>query len=480
MEDTHVHALDYVSVIRRRKWWLTVPLALSVLVGLALVRWLPKEYTSTTTLGVLAPMVSPNLVSQSTRLDNQERLRAMSQQLTSQAILARVVREEGLGPGSPEDPQVGAIRGAIRVAVPDPVAITNEPRRLDTFLVSYSDSDPVRSQRIANRLASVFVDETSKSREERAEDTSAFIATELRASQARLADLEGRLRTAKEAYMGRLPEQTQANLETLNGLRQQLQTNAMALRGEQDRLSMIERQIEGLMQGSNDVLVMAAGSGAALPPETRVISLQRELAAARAMYTDKHPEVQRLQDELAAARQDAAADRSKPEADRLAQLQIDPTYRQLVADREMGRLRIRELQRANADAQRQIGVYQGRVEAAPMVEQQLASVQRDYDLAKQQYNDLSSKLHASMIAESVERNRSGEQFTLLSPAPFPTVPTKPIPFRVMLVSILAGLFLGGALTLGREYFDRSVHDVRDLKDEFDVPVLGEVATIRPV
>jgi capsular polysaccharide biosynthesis protein len=69
---------------------------------------------------------------------------------------------------------------------------------------------------------------------------------------------------------------------------------------------------------------------------------------------------------------------------------------------------------------------------------------------------------------------------MLSPAPFPTVPTKPIPFRVMLVSILAGLFLGGALTLGREYFDRSVHDVRDLKDEFDVPVLGEVATIRPV
>jgi len=479
MEDTHVHALDYVSVVRRRKWWLVAPLALSILVGLALVRWLPKEYTSTTTLGVLAPMVSPNLVKQSSPLDNQERLRAMSQQLTSQPILARVIREEGFG-SDPQAPQIGQIRASISVAVPDPVAITNEPRRLDTFLVSYSDPDPERSQRVANRLATVFVDETSKAREEHAEDTSAFIATELRASQARLADLEGRLRASKEAYMGRLPEQTQANLQTLNGLRQQLQTNAMALRGEQDRLSMIERQLEGLKQGSNDVLVMARGNDAALPPETRAISLQRELAAARGMYTDKHPEVQRLQDELAAARRDAAADREKPEADRLAQLQIDPSYRQLVADREMGRLRIRELQRGNADAQRQIGQYQNRVEAAPMVEQQLASVQRDYDLAKQQYNDLSSKLHASMIAESVERNRSGEQFTMLSPAPFPTVPTKPIPFRVMLVSILAGLFLGGALTLGREYFDRSVHDVRDLKDEFDVPVLGEVATIRPV
>jgi succinoglycan biosynthesis transport protein ExoP len=477
MEDTHVHALDYVSVLRRRKWWLAVPIAASILVGLALVRWLPKEYTSTTTLGVLAPMVSPNLVSQSVPLDNQERLRAMSQQLTSLSILTRVVQEEGLGSGSPKDPQIGRMRAAISVEVPDPVAVTNEPRRLDTFLVSYADPEPARAQRVANRLASVFVDETSKVREEHAEDTSAFIATQLRASQARLADLEGQLRTSKEVYMGRLPEQTQANLQNLNGLRQQLQTNGMALRGEQDRLSMIERQIDALKRGSEDVLVMPRGNDASLPPETRVITLQRELAAAQTTYTDKHPEVQRLKDDLAAARRAAASDREKPEADRLAVLQIDPAYRQLVADREIARMRVRELERASADGQRQIALYQGRVEAAPMVEQQLASVQRDYDLAKQQYNDLSSKLHTSMIAESVERNRSGEQFTVLYPASLPTEPTKPIPLRVMLVSILGGICLGCALSLGREYLDRSVHDVRDLKDEFEVPILGEVARI---
>ena len=98
----------------------------------------------------------------------------------------------------------------------------------------------------------------------------------------------------------------------------------------------------------------------------------------------------------------------------------------------MARLRIRELQRAVSDAQRQIGQYQARVEAAPMVEQQLATVQRDYDLEKQQYSELSAKLHASTIAENVERNRSGEQFTILYPASYPTEPTKPVPWRVML------------------------------------------------
>ena len=76
MEHIHVHALDYVSVLHRRKWWLIVPSVLSVLVGLALVRYLPKEYRSTATLGVAAPIVSPNLVNQLTPLDNQERMAA--------------------------------------------------------------------------------------------------------------------------------------------------------------------------------------------------------------------------------------------------------------------------------------------------------------------------------------------------------------------------------------------------------------------
>ena len=266
--------------------------------------------------------------------------------------------------------------------------------------------------------------------------------TQFRASQARLADLEARLRKAKEAYMGRLPEQTAANLQTLSGLRQQLEANATGLRGEQDRLSMIERQIEGLKQGSGDVVFVPRGSEASLPPENRVVTLQRELAVARGMYTDKHPDVQRLEEELANARKDVVADREKPASDRLAQLQTDPTYRQLIADREMARLRIREIQRAGTDAQRQIGQYQARVEAAPMVEQQLATVQRDYDLEKDQYAQLSAKLHASTIAENVERNRSGEQFTILYPASYPTEPTKPVPWRVMLIAIAGGICLG--------------------------------------
>src|SRR5436190_17870226 len=151
MEETHVHALDYLSVVRRRKRWLIVPIVSSFLVGLLLVRFLPKEYRSSATLSVAAPDVSLNLVNQAQALDNEERVRAISQQLMSPEILARVAKEEGLVVGSSVDAVVNQMRKKVEIAVPEPVAQTNEPRRLDAFILSYTDAEQGRAQHVANR-----------------------------------------------------------------------------------------------------------------------------------------------------------------------------------------------------------------------------------------------------------------------------------------------------------------------------------------
>jgi polysaccharide chain length determinant protein (PEP-CTERM system associated) len=474
MDEPQVHALDYLNVLRRRKYWLIVPIVGSVVVGILLVLLLPKEYRSTATLAVAAPIVSPNLVGPTASLDNQDRLRALEQQLLSAPILSQLVRDEKIGDGTLTDARANQLRRQIKFGVPDPVVSTNEIRRLDTFLVSYGDSDPARAQRIANRLVNIFVNENSKTRTEQAQDTAAFLQMSLRDSQYRLDQLEQQLRKAKESHMGQLPEQTQANLQTLSGLRQQQESTASALRTEQDRLSLIVRQIDAMTQGNS---AMTPAAAAASSPEARVVAVQRELDQAQAMYTDIHPEVVRLKEELAAAKAAVVAESKRPAADREAQLKVDPAYRQLLADKAASELRINELRRSEADARRQIGVYQARVEGAPMVEQQLAGVQREYDLEKQQYSDLANKLHAATMVESVERNGGTEQFTVLYAASLPSEPTKPVPLRVMLFSIMAGLVLGGAAVFGREYFDRSVHDANDIQNEFDVPLLGEVSRI---
>jgi polysaccharide chain length determinant protein (PEP-CTERM system associated) len=477
MDSTNSAPLDYFSMIRRRRWTWITPILASALVGWLLVKYLPREYKSSTTIGVTAALVSPSLISQTTPFDNQERMRAIQQQLLSVPILARVARAEGASE-SQVTRRMSQLRSAISITVPDPVAATNEPRRLDTFVINYTDAEPELAQRIANRLASVFVEENSKVRTERANDTTAFIDAQLAASQVRMTEFEARLRRSKEAHVGQLPEQTQANLQTLAGLRQQTVANATLARGERDRLSVIERQIDAIDRNTVDE---PGGNGrpaeGVVSAEARVSTLERDLAAAQATYTDRHPDVLRLKEELVSARRDAQNVRQQPAADRLARLGRNPAYQQLVGEKELSKTRIADLDRDGQETQALIKAYQARVEAAPMVEQQLATIERDYALERQQYSDLSSKQRAATISASVERDRSGERFAVLEPATFPTEPLKPVPMRIMLGSLLAGLCLGAALTLGREYLDTSVHDERDIRDALELPVLGSIKHI---
>jgi polysaccharide chain length determinant protein (PEP-CTERM system associated) len=477
MQEHSFHPLDYLSLVKRRRRWLIVPLALCVLGGVILALVLPRVYRSHATIGVSLPRLSPDLLGSATPASREDRIRAISQQLLSRPVLERVAREEGLAEGRPINEVVDEMLQPDRIKV-EPTEllkdVVSERPQLDAFALSYGAEAPSLAQRVTARLASVFVEASSRARETRAEDTSAFIGAQLKDSKERLDGLEARLREAKESYMGSLPEQTDANLSMAAGLRQQLESTAIALRGEQDRLTMIERQIDAMRQGAFDIIAPGGASG-----QARIFQLQQQLAEARGMYTEKHPEIQRLQDEIAQARRDAEIAGQQPEEDRLTYLRMDPAYAQLVKDRETARLRIRELQRAESQARAQVALYQGRVESAPKVEQQLASLQREYDLERQQYTALSEKLHAAQLAENLERRQGGEHFRVLQAAYLPDAPESPDIPRLLLIAVGLGLALGAGAVLGREYFDRSVHDVRGLQSEFDVPVLGEISTISP-
>lgn len=472
MEERSLHLLDYMSVVRRRKWWLIVPVVVAMIAGGLLALLLPRQYKASTTIAVTSPSLSGDLV-KAGQVDMAERVRALQNELLSRPVLERVVRDTGLAEQMSMDAAVAAIRSSASVAPAKSLAPGSRTGP-DMFVVTYIGSTPEMTQRITNGLASAFVDQHSKIRETRAEETSAFLSTQLEQSQARLKTVEERLRKMKEAYMGRLPEQTQANLQMVTGLRQHQDNTAMALRSEQDRLAMLERQIELMRQGAADAPLSRTPNGNA---QERLLGLRRELDQASAMYTEKHPEIQRLKGEIASTEALVKLEASRPAAEREPVLNADPAYRQLLADRDASKLKIRELERASARAQAEISQYQNRVESAPMIEQQLSSLNREYDLEKQQYNTLAERHQSALIAEDLERRRAGEQFTVLYPAGLPAKPDSPDVPRVLLFAIALGVVAGGVLAVGREYLDRSVYDARTLQSEYELPVLAEIPRI---
>jgi succinoglycan biosynthesis transport protein ExoP len=487
MEERAFHPLDYVSVVRRRKWWFIVPLAVCIVGGALLVMILPKEYKSEAEIGIAAPTLSPELLRGVSALDPAERQRAISQQLLSPAVLERVVREEGINPSAPVPETAAWLRANVErnIDVPRPIGRAEDAKGLERFKLGYVDGDPVRAQRITNRLATVFVEENSKLRTERAENTAAVLEQQMRASHERLTTLQEQLRRQKEANIGRLPTQEGANQQMVNNLHSRLESLTMQLSTEQSRLTTLDSQIAHLRQMTPVITSSSASPMAAeiVAAQTRIQTLTQELAQSRALgYTDEHPDIRRINRELAAARTDLNSAKqpatSGPNREEL--LRTDPVYNQLTLERQLTQNRVRELQRSLGSTNAQIGLYQSRLESAPMVEQALSSLTQENELEKKRYEDLSTKYQNALVAEDLARKQGGERFSVLYPATLPSRPIKPDVMKLMLMSLALGLMLGSVMVVGREFLDRSVHDARALQSEFEIPVLGEIPRIQKV
>jgi len=475
MTERALHPVEYLLILKRRRAWFVIPFLVCSILGIALALLLPATYRSRATIAVQAPAVSPDLVPARASLNNEERIRALYQQLRSPAVLERVAREEGLAREQPIEQAAQDLNERLDVELQKPVA--GQPD-LNAFHIVYDDSTPERAQRIANRVAQVFVDEHSRTREMQAEGTAEFLGNQLRASQEKIKNLEVLLRQAKEQHSGKLPEQTMVNLQSVSGARQQLENTSNTIRFEQDRLSNVERQMQLMRQGA-----YAAPLGSPLQarsPQQRVLELERELAIARGKYTDKHPEIQLLEEDLKNAKAEAVALGQRPQSTRDQLLAADPVYQQLEQEKNQIIIRIKAMQRIEAQLHGDIARYQRAIDAAPMVEQALSGLQREYDLERENYKSLSERHAAAQEQEQITRTRGGERFSVLNGAYLPQAPERPNRLRIVLVALALGFALGGALVFVREYLDWSIRgDAQLLQDQFEVPVLAEIPRIRP-
>ena len=476
MEERSFHPLDYLSVLRRRKRWFLIPFATCVVLGLVAMLVLPRLYESKASIAVAAPTLSPEILKGVSSLDPTERQRAIQQYLLSAVVLERVAREEQIDPAKSSEEMVNWLRRRVEVKVPVPIGGNPRAERgIESFDLYFRDSNPDRTRRVTDRLANVFVEENSRQTTQRAENTVEVLGQQLRASQERLNQFEEQLRVKKERFMGRLPDQVTANLQTANGLRGQLDSISREMSLESNQLLMLESQLEQMRQGGAGAVMTSSGAAAISTAQARINQLNQQLVSARALgYTDKHPEVISLESEIAQARADLAS--AKRDTGGGSVLQADPLYQQKVAERNALKGRIQSLRQAETSIRQQISSYQNRVEAAPMVEQELAGVTREHDSERQRYNDLKTKYDAALLQGDITRQQGGERFSVLYSASRPELASMD-PLRMMLLAFGAGLVLGAVMLVVREFLDRSVHDARSLQSEFEIPVLGEIPTI---
>ena len=491
-----------IATVRRRRWLALIPLLLVLAAAASLALSLPTVWTARATMLINGQQIPEAYVRSSTAGDAEAKLLTLTHQILDGPRLSKIVEQFNLYPAMrrtrPPADVVERMRRDIRVEIPEDRERRNREARWLVFTVAYTATDQEVAVDVANTLAALFDEENRRASEQQAVGTSEFLENQLRDLRARLTSQEQKITAYKEQYLGELPEQREVILRTVERLQLQL-----SIAGENNRRANERRQL--ITQSLNDLDVasaMSTGGGATgLPGETpaaaRLAALRQELTALQTTYSDKYPDVistkeqirlleQRVaqEDKKAAAAQAALSASPKSGAPAPSRATRDmrlaatnPYVLSLMQQQDQAAVETKATAEEIASLNRQLALYQRRLENMPKREAELATITRDYETTRDTFRSLLSKRSEADMATSLEQGRKGEHFRVIDPARPPDRPTGPNRLRLLMVGLALALGIAGVAVVVAEQIDTSFRRAEDVRDSTGVVVLSTIPRI---
>jgi polysaccharide chain length determinant protein (PEP-CTERM system associated) len=469
---------DYLAIARRHRLILIVPALLGAILGYGISLTIPYQYLSQTLVLVKQPAVPDSVVKPIVNEDLNQRLATMKQQILSRTRLEPIIQDFGLykkdqEKGLPMEELVARLRKTITVTLVE--SMTETRNQVPGFTVAVVSDNPRLAQQICTQITSMFIEESEKTLETSAANTTDFISRQVTQAKVKLDEQDAKLATFKRQFMGSLPEDEAANLNLLNGLNTQLEATTQALsRAQQEKAfaeSMLSQQLAAWQS--------TASEKSPLTLEMQLSDLQNQLVSMEARYTEDYPDVIKLKNNITQLKKKIAdthaSDSQKPSAPKDA---IEPpNIQQLRAQIHQNDLVIKDKTVQEEQIQNQIRTYQGRISLSPSVEQQYKELTRDYQTSSDNYNDLLKKQTASQMGKDLQTQQQGEQFTVLDPASLPESPTYPDHGLFGMGGLAAGLMIGVGIVLVIEMRDNTLRTERDVEFFLKVPTLAMVPAL---
>ena len=463
---------DYLAILRRHRRTLLALLVLGPIAGYLVSLVLPKEYTSQTTILVQQPAVPIEYVTNINSGELKQQLTSLQEQILSRSRLETMITKYGLyakeqNQQVPMETLVDRLRKKIIVTPVKPMADTNSTQ-LPGFIIKVSNRDPAMAQKLCTEVASMFMSENQRVKGEQAQTTTTFLTKELEDAKAKLDDRDAKLAAFKSRYIGELPDDQQANMSLLAALNTQLDAATQALgRAQQDKSFAESMLAQQSMNQSTDNPSMVK----------QLTELQNELAAMRAKYTEDHPDVIRLKQNISDLKEKIAASGGQEAAPTKAAVIETPETQQLRAQVHQYDATVKGKTAEQREIQRKINLYQGRMQVSPNVEEQYKLLTRDYQSAADFYNALLKKRGESAMVSNMNHEKESAEFRILDAANLPGSPSFPNPLFFTLGGLGAGLVLGLATMVLREGRDKTLRNEEDIEFFLQLPTLANIPSV---
>jgi uncharacterized protein involved in exopolysaccharide biosynthesis len=386
------------------------------------------------------------------------------------------------------------------------------------FAISYRNRSAELAAKVANELVSLYLQQNIDSRKQRTSDATSFLNDEADRLNKDIIVQQAALQEFKQRHINDLPEQAQMNVQLMNRSDDELRDIDARVRSLDQQLVYLDAQLAQISPTSQ---VYTSTGERVLSPSDRLKFLRTELARVTGLYAPDHPDVIRMQREVAGleatlgdsvsgndlqrqlddARTKLAAMREKYSADypdviklqrsvssleeQLKQANAapatksadaekpdNPAFIQIKAQREATIAEKAALVRKRADLKTLINDYERRMASGPTVEREYGTMMRDLENNQLKYREVRQKQLEAEVAQNLEDERKGERFTLIEPPLTPEQPDSPNRIVILVLGLLLAMGSAIGTTILLETVDTSIRSRRDLESLLSVPPLA--------
>lgn len=495
--------INYRDVVSRRVVVSSTTAVGLLLLSMGLALGLPSYFKSRALVLIEAQEIPQDLVRSLVTSYADQRIQIISQRVLTNSNLASIIEKYDLYAKDRKRQPLEYVLAEMRkdISVTPISADVVDPKQgratqaTIAFELAYESRAPDIAQRVANEVVSLFLNENLKQRTQTSAETLEFLTDEAEKHRTAVADLEAKLAHFKERNVDRLPELSGFNLELVNRTGEQIsqltsqiqslhqqqvyleselaqqKPNTLLLSetgerilGPADRLKVLESEFVPLSAryGAShpdvvskkkeiDSLRLEIGGGSDNGEiRNKLTQAQTELAQIKQKFSADHPDVKRLERQVAALYEQVGASQKRISSPaRRVSAPDNPAFIQLQARLDATKSDLRSLESQKGEYVGKLTQLEERITRAPEVEREYRMLTRDYETAQAKYQDVISKRQEAELASNLESKQRGERFTLIEPPVVPEQPSKPNRMALGLLGLIlsvVGGFSVGALS----------------------------------
>lgn len=343
------------------------------------------------------------------------------------------------------------------------------------YSITYSNRNPNKAKTIVDELLNTFLESALGSSRTDNVVTQKFIDEQLQEYEKRLIEAEERLRDFKQRNVGMMPGEGRNYYTRMEQAQEQLKSARLAQSEAARRRDELNQQLKDTIDNSSNA-EQAATAGVTTQYSERITALEKSLDELLLHYTPKHPDILASEKLL-----ESLKERHEQELKEMANAPIASSgnsgYNEI-------RLALGEASAVAAGLQTRVKQYEERVaeleklvDTLPEIEAELARLDRDYGLNKQQYLELLERRESARLSQEVDQKADNVKLKVIEPPRVPLSPSGPDRVRFLSLVFLGAFGFGAALAFLMSQLNPRFFTTEDLRDFAGLPIMGAIGLV---